>query len=182
MAALNAYAASIEAAVGLPVPRFDPDSGGVDARVLMLLETPSRAGTFGSGLISIDNDDTAAANLWRAHAETGLPRSWSLVWNAVPWYVGDADRIRPARAGEITRAAPYLHEVLTLLPELRVLIAFGRAAQRAVPALQPALDQRDVGVLSAPHPSQRVYNAPRLDARVRVHAAVAEAYELVRRR
>ena len=179
MAPLNAYAASIETTVELPVPRFDPDSGGVGARVLMLLETPSRAGTFGSGLISIDNDDTAAANLWRAHAETGLPRSWSLVWNAVPWYVGDAVRIRPARAGEITRAAPYLREVVDLLPRLQVLIAFGRAAERAVVALQPELTRREVTVLSAPHPSQRVYNAPRLEARARVHAAVKQAYALL---
>lgn len=175
MAPLNAVAAAVEAEVGLPVPRFDPDSGGVDARVLVLLETPSRAGTFGSGLISIDNDDTAAANLWRAHSDTGLPRSWSLICNAVPWYVGSAERIRPVLPGEIRRAEPWLRDVVALLPRLLVLIVLGRAAQRAVPGLRGLLDRRQIMVLEAPHPSQRVYNAPRLRARERIHAAFRTA-------
>jgi uracil-DNA glycosylase len=175
LAPLNAVAAAVEAEVGLPVPRFDPDSGGVDARVLLLLETPSRAGTFGSGLISIDNDDTAAANLWRAHADTGLPRTWSLVWNAVPWYVGSAERIRPVLPAEIRRAAPWLRDVVGLLPRLRALIVLGRAAQRALPGLRGLLDRRQILVLEAPHPSQRVYNAPGQRARERIHAAFRTA-------
>lgn len=176
---LNALAETIESDLGLPVPRFDPASGGVDARVLMLLETPSRAGTYGSGLISIDNDDTAAANLWRAHQATGLPRDLSLVWNAVPWYVGHPDRIRPATTTEVRRAAPYLREVLTLLPRLEALIAFGRAAQRAVIAVEPELTSRGVVILAAPHPSQRVYNRPGAGARELVHTAFATAAQTI---
>ncbi len=179
VAPLDAVAIEIERVVGRPVPRFDPASGGTGASVLLLLETPSRAGTFGSGLISIDNDDTAAANLWRAHRATGLPREVALVWNAVPWYVGDEARIRPARASEIARGTPYLRQVLDRLPHLAVLIALGRAAQRAAIAFEPELSRRGVAVLDAPHPSQRVYNAPRQRARERVHGALAAAARAV---
>lgn len=175
VAPLGTHARELERIVGLPVPTVDPASGGVGSRVLLLLETPSRAGTYGSGLISIDNDDTAAANLWRAAQQTGLPRADLVVWNAVPWYVGDEARIRPARPGEVTRATPYLAGFLELLPRLQVLIALGRAAQRAVLPLGAELTRRQVLLLAAPHPSQRVYNAPRQLARQRVHAAFDQA-------
>ena len=74
VAPINRLAAQIAAATDAVVPGADPDGGGVDARVLLLLETPSRAGGYTTGLISIDNDDTAAANLWRGLDAVGLDR------------------------------------------------------------------------------------------------------------
>src|SRR5918997_4918657 len=83
VAPLNDLAHEMATATGRPVPFADPDGGGVAARVLLLLETPSRAGAYGSGMTSIDNDDSAAANLWRALAEIGLDPGSVLLWNAV---------------------------------------------------------------------------------------------------
>jgi uracil-DNA glycosylase len=180
VAAINRLAARIAAATDSVVPGADPDGGGVDARVLLLLETPSRAGGYTTGLISIDNDDTAAANLWRGLDAVGLDRRQVLVWNAVPWYVGSADKIRSPTPAEIAAGLAWLRELLDLLPALRVVACFGRAAGRAVLPLRPELTARGLTLLEAPHPSQRVYNRPGAQARERVHAALARAAELAR--
>lgn len=64
---LNDLADRIADAEGLPlgyVPYADPDLGGVEARMLVLLDNPStkaEAGT-GSGLLSLDNNDRTARN------------------------------------------------------------------------------------------------------------------------
>lgn len=59
------------------MPLFDPASGGVDSRVLLLLESPgpaSAASNSGSGLIYVDNDDQTAANGFKGMVEAGLSR------------------------------------------------------------------------------------------------------------
>ena len=178
VAPINRLAARIAAATDAVVPGADPDGGGIHARVLLLLETPSRAGGFTTGLISIDNDDTAAANLWRGLAAVGLDRRIVLVWNAVPWYVGSADKIRSPTPAEITAGLAWLRRLLDLLPDLRVVACFGRAAARAVQPLRPELTVRGLTLLEAPHPSQRVYNRPGAHARDRVHATLAAAADL----
>ena len=177
---INRLAAQIAAATNAVVPGPDPDGGGINARVLLLLETPSRAGGYTTGLISVDNDDTAAANLWRGLDAVGLDRRLVLVWNAVPWYVGSADKIRSPTPAEITAGLAWLRRLLDLLPELRVVACFGRAAARAVLPLRPELLSRRLTLLEAPHPSQRVYNRPGDHARDRVHATLARAAELAR--
>ncbi len=180
VAAINRLAAQIAAATDAVVPGADPDGGGVDAQVLLLLETPSRAGGYTTGLISIDNDDTAAANLWRGLDAVGLDRRLVLVWNAVPWYVGSPNKIRSPNPAEITAGLAWLRRLLDLMTDLRVVACFGRAAARAVLPLRPELNARRLTVLEAPHPSQRVYNRPGGQARERVHAALAAAADLAR--
>jgi len=180
VAPINRLAARIAAATDSVVPSADPDGAGVDARVLLLLETPSRAGGYTTGLISIDNDDTAAANLWRGLDAVGLDRRQVLVWNAVPWYVGSADKSRSPTPAEIAAGLAWLRQLLDLLPALRVVACFGRAAARAVLPLRPELTSRGLTLLEAPHPSQRVYNRPGAQARERVHATLTRAAELAR--
>ena len=70
-------------------------------------------------MVSADNDDSTAANVWRAYAETGLRRDRSLIWNAVPWYLGGADKISSARPSDIRAGGPWLLAFLGLLPRLR---------------------------------------------------------------
>jgi len=178
VAGLNALAAQVERTTQRPAPRVDPDSGGARARVLLLLETPSVAGTYGSGLISLDNDDATAANLLRAVQEAGLPREKLVVWNAVPWFVGTPERGVTPSAAELRLGRTWLTPFLTLLPRLEVVVALGRSAQAAVTHLStatPELGGRRFTVLLAPHPSQRVYNRPGFEGRARVHAALAQA-------
>ena len=58
------------------VPYVDPDSGGVHAKVLFLLESPAGPAALGSRMLSPDNDDETAKNMWTAYAVTGMPGSW----------------------------------------------------------------------------------------------------------
>lgn len=161
---------------------MDPDSGGTAARVLLLLETPSVTATYGSGLVSLDNDDATAANLWRAVQDSGLPRQETLVWNAVPWFTGTPERGAARTAGELRLGQTWLLPFLTLLPRLEVVVALGRSAQAAAASFSTAtraLRGRQLRVLLAPHPSQRVYNRPGYRGRERVHAALAQAAEVL---
>lgn len=175
---INHLAGEIATATGSVVPTADPDGGGVRARVLILLETPSRAGGYHTGIVSIDNDDSAAANLWRAFSATALDRRQVLVWNAVPWYVGSASRIRPPRPVEVRAGRFWLLRLIDRLPELLVVIAMGRAAGAAVAPQRSELEARGLTILETPHPSQRAYNRPGGAARERIEAALIEADRL----
>ena len=183
VASLNGLAGQVERTVRKPAPRVDPDSGGTRARVLLLLETPSTTATYGSGIVSVDNDDATAANLWRALEASGLDRRETVLWNAVPWFTGTPERGAAPTAGELRLGQTWLLPFLTLLPRLEVVVALGRSAQSAAAPFAtatPALRGRQLRVLLAPHPSQRVYNRPDFAGRERVHAALAEAAEALR--
>ncbi len=63
VAPLNAWAASLAiGGGGREVPLFDPDDGGIGARVLLLLESPGPAVST-SKFISMDNPDGTAENI-----------------------------------------------------------------------------------------------------------------------
>ncbi len=176
---------------GQVVPWFDPASGGVGSRSLFLLEAPGRmamgneAGLrrTGSGIISVDNDDQTAHNCWTLRKEAGLPYRESVHWNIVPWYLGSAarttaaGRVTPAGRSEIQEAAPYLHEVVSLLPELRVVVPMGRKAQEAWAAY---LEHHRPNVRTLPtwHPSPRVF-ATRPTARREVLQTLSEVARLL---
>jgi len=49
------------------VPYVDPVSGGIRSRVMFLLEAPGRAAAHRKTLLSPDNDDPPAANVWRLY-------------------------------------------------------------------------------------------------------------------
>lgn len=90
--ALNALADRVADAHGLPhgyVPYVDPDQGGVDARLLVLLDNPStkaEAGT-GSGLLSLDNNDRTARNCREAYERHAVSPKAVVHWNVVPFPV-----------------------------------------------------------------------------------------------
>ncbi|MGX1507078.1 UNVERIFIED_CONTAM: hypothetical protein RKD43_005703 [Streptomyces graminofaciens] len=108
----------------------------------------------GSGIISVDNNDPTAQNCWLLRREAGLPYEHSLHWNIVPWYLGTADRIAAAGRTDVQLAAPFLHEVISLLPKLEVVVPMGRSAQAGwaayVARYAPA-----VRTLATWHPSPR---------------------------
>ncbi|MGA5349584.1 uracil-DNA glycosylase [Streptomyces griseoincarnatus] len=149
---------------GESVPWFDPASGGVKARGLFLLEAPGRKAMgaeaelrrTGSGIISVDNDDPTARNCWMLREEAGLPYAESLHWNIVPWYLGTADRIAAPGRSEIQRAAPFLHEIISMLPALEVVVPMGRKAQAGWAAYQETYAPK-VHTLPTWHPSPRVF-------------------------
>lgn len=113
------------------VPWFDPTEAGIEARILLLLQSPGpkAAPPHGSGFISPHNNDQSAENMWGIQREVGIDRRSELcTWNVVPWYV---PRTQPLGEAEFARAQPMLRELLHLLPELRVIVLFGGKARDA---------------------------------------------------
>ncbi|MFI7358892.1 uracil-DNA glycosylase [Streptomyces avidinii] len=170
---------------GDSVPWFDPASGGVGARSLFLLEAPGQKSMgaeaelrrTGSGIISIDNDDMTAQNCWTLRAEAGLPYQESMHWNVVPWYLGTANRIAAPGKTEIQRAAPFLYEVIAMLPALEVVVPMGRKAQAGWAACQARYEPK-VHTLPTWHPSPRVF-ASRPAARQEILDVLLEAARLL---
>ena len=146
------------------VPWFDPESGGVNARVLLVLEAPgpkaapSPRGSkvTSSGFVSLDNDDQTAANLQGLVREAALERNLLLMWNIVPWYLGNADhtKIAAAHARDVDAGGPWLRELVALLGDLRVAVLLGEKALRGWFRVSSQM-LVPVPVLAAPNPSPR---------------------------
>ncbi len=149
IAPVTQFVDDIREQMELDVPYVDPDSGGVGARVVFLLRSPGKATSGQTGLLSVDNTGPTAANLWQAHAESGLPREWALHWNAVPWYSEEK------QAGSDDDVNHFLQQLLELLPEIRVLVAVGKDASAAVPVVAGTLAARGVHQLHVPMPGPR---------------------------
>jgi uracil-DNA glycosylase len=120
-----------ETAHGDGIPWFDPEDGGAEARVLFLMEAPGRK-AIESGFVSRDNPDPSAKNMCEICEEADLPRSATVIWNIVPWYVGSKDRtkIRPATRKDIDSGIPWLLKMLDRCPALLAIVLFGQQAQR----------------------------------------------------
>ncbi len=112
------------------IPDFDPDDGGTEAEVLFVLEAPGPRAKE-SGFVSRDNPDQTAGNLKAYLEEAGISRKQSLVWNIVPWYLGNGKTIRAATSVDIQAGSVYLERLLALLPHLKAVVLVGRKAQSA---------------------------------------------------
>lgn len=112
------------------IPDFDPDDGGANAEVLFVLEAPGPK-AIATGFVSRDNPDLTARNLKTYLAEAGISRRQSLIWNIVPWYLGDGKTIRAASAVDIRAGSVFLERLFGLLPHLKVIVLVGRKAQAA---------------------------------------------------
>jgi uracil-DNA glycosylase len=153
------------------IPWFDPTEAGTEARILFLLEAPGPR-AIASGFISADNNDGTAENMWRLEREAGIDRRRDKVsWNVIPWYIGSASGIRAARTSDIVEARDALARLISLLPELRVVVLFGKAAAEAWDALCLNLP-----TVRAPHPS-----ATNLNTRPEYRQAVLRALRDARR-
>jgi uracil-DNA glycosylase len=136
------------------VPLFDPCDGGVNAKILFLLEAPGPK-AVGSSFISRNNPDLTARNMNRLLGEAALPREASILWNIIPWYIGSGKRIRAAIKSDVQEALPYLMDLISLLTNLKAIVLVGKPAASA--AIQIA-SLSPVPVFYAPHPSPKVFN------------------------
>lgn len=141
VAPLNRWVRSLRSRLGPSsiVPWFDPADGGIDARILWLLEAPGPRSTEqrGSGIISCDNNDGAAENTWRTRTEAGVDRRDVVHWNVIPYYIGNETKIRAWRPGDVANAGPLLAELMALLPRVRAVILGGKAAQKGMEGSPP---------------------------------------------
>lgn len=178
-APLRDWASALATWRGALVPQFDPAEGGVDAKVLVLLEAPgpmtNTAGArSGSGFISVDNDDATAEAMWRARDAAGLDQG-VLTWNIVPWYLGSAE-VKPTGA-ELAAGAEALRDLLGLLPVLEVVVLSGRYAQSGWQRYVAPHVEDELTVVEVWHPSPLSLNQPgRRDA---FNASIREVADLL---
>ncbi|MFF8798480.1 MULTISPECIES: uracil-DNA glycosylase [unclassified Methylobacterium] len=171
---LRLLAHRIAAERGAAVPDPDPLDGGVEARLLLLLETPGPS-IGRTGFVSRDNATGTAANLFRFLREAGIARRDTLIWNAVPWVIHAPGALnRAPRRSEAAAAAPFFAPLLALLPRLRVVVPAGRFAQSAAAPL--AALRPDLPVVPIPHPSPTyVCTSPSVAERIRAGLSEAAA-------
>lgn len=165
MRPLAAFAASLREATGRAVPDADPADGGVEARCLLLLETPGPS-ILRTGFVSCDNPTPTGANLRRFLRDAGLPRGALLVWNAVPFVIhAPGAKNRAPRAPEVREGLALLPGLLALLPELCVCVLAGRAAAAAAPVLRA--ERPGLPLVEMPHPSPTfVCTSPEVPRRI----------------
>lgn len=145
-----------EAGPSAAVPYFDPWDGGVEAEVLMLFEAPGPKAVK-SGFISRNNPDETAKNFFELSMEAGLERKVTVLWNAVPWYIGSGTKIRAANTADLATGLKPLPELLQLLPKVRTIVLVGKKAEKA----SSQLSRVKYRLFSCPHPSPMfVNNAP----------------------
>jgi hypothetical protein len=124
---LTAFVKKLRAKTRKNIPFFDPWDGGTAAEVLFLFETPGRRANK-SGFVSRNNPDPSANNFFRYNEDERVPRTRTLSWNIVPWYIGSKSKIRSATANDCEKGIPQLIALLKLLPRLRVIVFFGKKA------------------------------------------------------
>ncbi|MBA2730009.1 MAG: hypothetical protein H0U48_04590 [Euzebyaceae bacterium] len=98
----------------------------------------------------------------------------------VPWWLPaetGAGTFRAPRTTEVEAAAPWLDRLFSLLPDLRIVMALGRPAQRGLDRYAQARQFRYT-TIAAPHPGNRAWNQPTL--RTSTHAAFASLSQLLR--
>lgn len=157
---------------GQPVPHFDPADGGINARLLLLLETPG-PGPDRTRFVSRDNTSGTARKLRRYLDEAGIDRRDMLLWNTVPWIMHvPGVRNRALRKCEIERGLATLPGLLTQLPKLKVCLLAGRVAAKAEHLVSTS--DPSITIITMPHPSPaNVCTSPKVGERVR--AAFDEA-------
>jgi hypothetical protein len=160
------------------VPYVDPDSGGVLAKVLLLLESPSGPAALGSRMLSADNDDGTAMNVWSGYANSWMPRTYGLHWNAVPWYIGDGKTNKNVNDAQVGRARRYLNQLLDLAPDVRVVLALGIPAQDSVAKVEHDLRARGIDIVHAPHPSPRPAARSKGKSLLAFNDAMTKAYRI----
>lgn len=158
---LKKFVEKIKKASGLSeeVPRFDPQNGNEDARILFVLEALG-AKAVKTGFISFDNPDQTARNFREQLITAEIDRSEIAIWNIIPWYLGDGKRIRSAGVSYIKIGLKYLGDLVQMLKRLEFIVLVGRAARRAHVYLSHKVDIR---ILGCHHPSPKVlYNYPEM--------------------
>lgn len=158
------------------LPLFDPVSGGVHTRVLLLLESPGPKASAGkgSGFISCDNFDQTAKNVFLTLQEAGLERDQVMCWNVVPWYLHE---VRKPNKQELKVGMQEFRLLLPLLPDLKVVILHGKAAQEGWKML-PFKIQEAYTILEVGHPSPTNFNTRPLE-REKLLSAYRQARHLI---
>jgi uracil-DNA glycosylase len=159
---------------GRRVPHVDPLDGGVDARLLLLLETPG-PGDAPIRFVSRDNPSGTGRNLGRFLAEARIARQDMLLWNAAPWIAhAPGAKNRALTRPEIREGIGTLPALLALLPRLEIVVLAGRVAAQARQTI--AETRASAAIIEIPHPSPaNVCTSADVASRIREGLAQAAA-------
>lgn len=138
-------------------PYVAPMYGGVRARLLSVLRDPGpmTQSEGGSGFLCMENDDPTAENICELFASAEIGAKDVVPWNAYPWYIN-----RNPRAPELDAGVGPLREIIRLLPDARVVMLHGGAAQNAWKRLIRRVPPREVfhlNVISTYHTSRQAF-------------------------
>lgn len=127
---LKEWVAGLNARRTEETPNFDPASGGVCARAMFLHSTPSLEASAGegTGFMSVDNPDDAAANMWQFQVDAGISQADTVQWNIIPWYRGVSPDV--LSADDLRAGGRELRAALANFHRLQVIILCGADAQR----------------------------------------------------
>ena len=143
------------------IPDFDPCDGGITAKALFLLEAPSGK-AVGSNFISRNNPDPTAKNMCHLMNSANIPRRDTLLWNIVPWYIGNEERtkLRSANKEDIKAALYHLPSLLDMLPNLKIIVLVGKHAQSARNYIEELIEERTpkLTIIETHHMSNQVFN------------------------
>jgi hypothetical protein len=156
---------------GVGVPYFDPMDGGVEAKVLTVLETPGPK-AVGTNFVSQNNPDPTAKNVFQALREEGIRREKVVLWNIVPWNLSTPFENQNAHDQEVWRGLPYLKRVIRLLPRLTDIVLCGGKAGIVRHELESS---NTVRIWSIPHFSRQAYgNRGYPHLRAKCHSTLRE--------
>lgn len=158
---------------GLNVPNVDPAGAGVDARLLVLLESPGPQ-AVNSDFVSCNNPDPSARNLTKTINLSRFPQDEILIWNVVPQCISTKAKNINATSSDIRNASEDTNKLIDLLQSLKVIIFCGRKAQSARKFLRIPTH---VKVLETFHPGAMSYNHK--DKQEHIHKTFREAREII---
>ncbi|NBB70778.1 MAG: hypothetical protein GVY33_10730 [Alphaproteobacteria bacterium] len=144
---LQVYRKQLIAETGLEFPRFARGASH-EARILSILETPTRSGAAVSGECALTNADPTARRMKRLMADAGVHEHEVVLWNFYAAYAPPDTRCERAWAVRIER-------LIELLSRLETVLVFGDRAWRG---MRFARVPRFVQLVWAPHPSNRSVN------------------------
>ncbi len=156
MSILERFVEKIRQEQGLTneVPGFDSDNGNEVAKYLFVLEAPGRMAVK-SGRLSPENNDPTARKFKEQLLKARIDKSEIVLWNIVPWYLGENGKIRSAKTSDVNVCFEYLDNLIARLKELECIVLVGSAARKAHVHLSHKTNLR---VLSCHHPSPKVMN------------------------
>ena len=137
------------------IPYFDPLDGGINASVLFLLEAPG-PNAVKSGFISRNNPDETAKNFFTILQEVGIPRSKTIIWNVVPWYIGTGQKIRPANTNDIYQGWSSFDNLMQILTNVKTIVLVGKKAQSVKTRIEE--EYKHINIVECFHPSPMFIN------------------------
>ena len=81
-------------------------------------------GAVESGFVSRDNDDAAAANVFRIFQEANIPREQTALWNAIPWYSAP-----PFRKVDLKLGGQCLEAAIKLFCSVKAIVFAGKISK-----------------------------------------------------